>query len=217
MTYQDEPNPEESWARWAAHMERLHEQHLAFHKANQAAADRRWRRRFAALAATGVALIVVVAANAFPWGGQEWSPNEGVAFLKWQREHGSSGKRFARNHPELAATFKGNWPADAREKLEPKPSTPVEIIKAVFPDHAEAEAIAIARCETGGTFDPRASGDGGNSIGLFQINYVWWHLPWVGGPDRLVDPWHNSRVALRISGRGTDWSPWTCARILGIS
>lgn len=146
-----------------------------------------------------------VCARGFAWGGQCWTRREGQAFTGWLRDHGASPAAFARRHPDLAATFKQPWP-------EPKPTTSVGIIRAVFPDWIEDYAIAIARCETGGTFDPRASGDGGNSIGLFQINHVWWHLPWVGGPDRLVDPWHNSRVALRISGGGRDWGPWTCAR-----
>lgn len=142
----------------------------------------------------------------FAWGGECWTRREGQAFAGWLREHGASPAAFKRRHPELARTFGKDWPP------KPVPTSSVGIIRAVFPDWAEDYAIAIARCETGGTFNPRASGDGGNSIGLFQINVVWWHLSWVGGPDRLVDPWHNSRVALRISGGGRDWSPWTCAR-----
>lgn len=148
----------------------------------------------------------VVCGQGFAWGGQCWRRGEGQAFASWLRDHGASPVVFARRHPGLARTFGEGWPAPR------KPTTSVGIIRAVFPDWAEDYAIRIARCETGGTFDPRATGDGGNSIGLFQINHVWWHLSWVGGPGRLVDPWHNSRVALRISGGGRDWSPWTCAR-----
>lgn len=184
---------------------------------------RRFRRRFATLAVAGVALIAVVAAQAFPWGSQEWKPNEGVAFLQWQREHGSTGKRFAANHPELAATFNGNWPTDHRARLEQanlkncnKAACVPAVIRAIFPDNTEDAAVAISGCETGGTYNPRASGDGGDSLGVFQVNRAWWGETWVDA-DRLFEPWHNTQVALRISGAGTDWHHWwICSGKLGL-
>lgn len=75
-------------------------------------------------------------------------------------------------------------------------------------------ALRIVSCETGGTFNPRTLGDGGDSLGIFQINVVWHHLPWVGPRERLFNPYHNAKVAWRISGGGRDWSPWTCARLI---
>jgi hypothetical protein len=69
-----------------------------------------------------------------------------------------------------------------------------------------ADAIAVVRCETGGTFDPHAIGSQGER-GIFQIHPV--HFAWAQ-PRRLFDPVWNARVAYRLSSGGRDWHAWTC-------
>jgi hypothetical protein len=65
-------------------------------------------------------------------------------------------------------------------------------------------AAAIALAESGG--NPSAPGDGGTSIGLWQV-----HMP--DHPQyseaQLLDPLGNARAAVQISNGGTDWMPWT--------
>lgn len=73
-------------------------------------------------------------------------------------------------------------------------------------------ALAVAACETGGTWNPRATGALGER-GLFQIHpvhrrgavaaagYAW---------DQMYEVAPNVDVAYRISRGGTDWSAWTC-------
>lgn len=57
----------------------------------------------------------------------------------------------------------------------PEFQTPTEVV-AIIQDAAAryganaTSLIAIARCETGGTFNPAARGDGGRSWGLFQLH-----------------------------------------------
>jgi Lysozyme like domain len=67
-------------------------------------------------------------------------------------------------------------------------------------------ALAVARCETGGTFDPRAVGSQGER-GVFQIHRVHWG--WLN-EARLFEPTYNAWVAYRLSRGGRDWTHWTC-------
>jgi hypothetical protein len=85
-------------------------------------------------------------------------------------------------------------------------SRSVAAIRLVFPAATENTAIRVARCETGGTFNPRAVGRAGER-GLFQIHPV--HFGWAQ-PWRLFDPVWNARVAYRLSRGGTSWRAWSC-------
>ena len=78
------------------------------------------------------------------------------------------------------------------------------LVASIFPDWAVGPALAIIQCESGG--NPWAIGYEGE-MGLFQI-HPYWH------PDATFDPEGNARAAYRISRGGTDWSAWTCARVL---
>ena len=69
-----------------------------------------------------------------------------------------------------------------------------------------AGALRVARCETGGTLDPRARGSAGER-GLFQIHPIHWG--WIN-ENRLFQPAYNARVAWRLSRGGTNWTHWTC-------
>jgi len=152
--------------------------------------------------------------NGFGWGHQCWTKTEGAKFTTWLRTRGASPNGFARRHPQQAAVFGKHWPTPPLQNCD-SATCVKDVIRAVFPDHAEDYAIAIASCETGGTFNPRTLGDGGNSIGVFQIHWPsWGGLGWVGTQAQLLTPWHNARVALRISGSGTNWQPWTCSRLI---
>ena len=78
------------------------------------------------------------------------------------------------------------------------------LVASIFPDWAVGPALAIIQCESGG--NPWAIGYEGE-MGLFQI-HPYWH------PAATFDPEGNARAAYRISRGGTDWSAWTCARVL---
>ena len=79
------------------------------------------------------------------------------------------------------------------------------IIVETFGARADA-ACAVAWCES--RWNPGAVGDGGASLGAFQIQPRWhqWRVP---GED-LLDLTVNVRAAWLISSGGTDWSAWTC-------
>jgi hypothetical protein len=73
-----------------------------------------------------------------------------------------------------------------------------------WPVATREAALAIARCESGWRTD--ATGAEGER-GLFQV-HPRWH------PDATYDPEGNARAAMRISSGGTDWSAWTCRKVL---
>ena len=103
-----------------------------------------------------------------------------------------------------------------------RPQCPAVIV-ATFGEHAPA-ACAIAWCES--RYNPLASGDGGVSLGLFQVNTGWqgaagprgW-ASWAGiEPEALYDPAANAAVARRIwAYSGFTWRAWTCAAKVGLS
>lgn len=80
-----------------------------------------------------------------------------------------------------------------------------------WPRELEAEALAIAWCES--RWSPFASGDNGNSLGIFQLWYGWFPAM---GYDVLdwSDPVVNASVALRVyqsRGRWGGAGGWSCA------
>lgn len=79
------------------------------------------------------------------------------------------------------------------------------VIVETFGEHAPADC-AVAWCESHWRSD--AVGDGGASLGMFQIQPRWhqWRVP----DEDLLDPSVNTRAAWLISSGGTDWSAWTC-------
>ena len=74
--------------------------------------------------------------------------------------------------------------------------------RAGFPNPNIAAAIAMA--ESGGV--PNALGDGGVSIGLWQINT---RAHPLYSRAEMADPERNADAAFRISNGGTDWGPWS--------
>lgn len=79
---------------------------------------------------------------------------------------------------------------------------------AQWPPDAMDEAAAVAWCES--RYSPRAVGDGGSSLGVFQL-WVGW-FPWAGvDPDRWSDPVTNAVVARMVWERDRQtWRQWTC-------
>lgn len=68
-------------------------------------------------------------------------------------------------------------------------------------------AAAVALCESSGITDK--PGDGGASIGLWQIHTP--SHPWAD-KAKLKDPLYNAQAMARISVGGTYWRPWTMYR-----
>jgi hypothetical protein len=69
-------------------------------------------------------------------------------------------------------------------------------------------AIGVALAESSG--DPGAVGDGGESIGLWQIHRPSW--PTLGSVAELKDPAHNARAAKHVRNTSRGWSHWTMYR-----
>ena len=75
------------------------------------------------------------------------------------------------------------------------------LIVETFGEYA-AIACAKAYCETGGTFDPYATGAAGER-GWFQIHPI-------HGANSSYDPEVNVAYAFKLSRGGRDWSHWSC-------
>lgn len=65
-------------------------------------------------------------------------------------------------------------------------------------------ALAIAKCESG--LRPEAAGDGGHSIGIFQINWVHWRR-WPR--ETLFDLQTNLRAAKTLRDEQGHWGAWS--------
>ena len=100
----------------------------------------------------------------------------------------------------LIAVFTVVAEADGASKAQIK-----RTVCEVFRSHC-GDALRVASCETGGTFDPRARGSAGER-GLFQIHPI--HFAWLK-EWRLWQPRYNARIAYRLSRHGTNWSHWAC-------
>lgn len=89
------------------------------------------------------------------------------------------------------------------------------VIRLQFGSSGQYEnAIRIARCETGDTWNPKAVSYT-DDHGIFQINRRYNSEGWRLGAN-IYDPVWNTRIAYWFwQTRG--WSDWTCARIVGIS
>jgi hypothetical protein len=89
------------------------------------------------------------------------------------------------------------------------------VIVETFGEHAPA-ACAVAWCES--RFDSHAVGDGGRSLGWFQLWTGW--AAWYGVQvDALFDPATNAAVARAVfehRGRWGGAGGWTCADLLNI-
>jgi hypothetical protein len=77
-------------------------------------------------------------------------------------------------------------------------------ISVIFGPHYARQAIGVARCETGGTFDVNAQN--GQYLGIFQMGS---HERSLYGHGRTaLAQARAAYVYFVMSGR--DWSPWSC-------
>ena len=86
------------------------------------------------------------------------------------------------------------------------------LIEVGWPQDWIPEAVSIVWCES--KYSPGAIGDGGQSLGLFQL-WIGWFLE---GEDPF-NPYTNAAVALRVRqtrGRFGGAGGWTCATLWGI-
>ena len=83
------------------------------------------------------------------------------------------------------------------------------IIREVWPDDLEDEALRIARRESG----LKATAKNSCCYGLFQL-YFTVHQKWLSGvgvtsAGQLLDPLVNANAALTLYNRAGGWGPWT--------
>ncbi len=105
--------------------------------------------------------------------------------------------------PAAASAASGSIPAMVRDAFSR------------FGAHVANQAVAIVRCETGGTFDPNSTGRQGE-VGLAQL-----HPRWQSGRaakfgwsmNDLYDPAKNLVVAVDLYSE-SGWSQWSCRRVL---
>jgi len=78
-----------------------------------------------------------------------------------------------------------------------------QVICGVFGPYCQ-QALAVSRCETGGTFSTMARN--GQYLGLFQMgSYA--RARYGHGPD----PWTQAEAAFRyFADSGFSWGPWSC-------
>ena len=87
------------------------------------------------------------------------------------------------------------------------------LTEAGWPAELHAVALAVSWCES--RWSPYAVGDGGRSLGLFQLNQATW-FPYAGeNPELWDDPLVNARTAWATYnydlGRGyVPWKQWSC-------
>ena len=79
------------------------------------------------------------------------------------------------------------------------------LIEKYFKPEDVDKALYVINGESGG--NPLASGDGGNSIGLFQMN-MGGGLGTGSSPEQLQDPEYNIKLAAQAVYGGSGWGPW---------
>jgi hypothetical protein len=88
------------------------------------------------------------------------------------------------------------------------------LYSAGWPEELHSQALAVSYCES--RWSPYAVGDGGRSLGLFQMQWSgagWqgWFRPAGEDEARAHDPVTNARTAWWAYQR-SGWGPWSCAR-----
>lgn len=87
------------------------------------------------------------------------------------------------------------------------------LTEAGWPVELHDEALRVAWCES--KWRSSAVGDGGNSLGIFQLNKDTWFTYAGEDPAQWADPLVNARVAWAVMGydrgRGYErWRQWSC-------
>lgn len=106
----------------------------------------------------------------------------------------------------IAADGGGWWPDTLSET-----QVVAVLEEAGWPAEQIPGAVAVAFCES--RYNRLASGDGGRSLGLFQLWSGWFE--YAGLPHIWFDPVMNARAALVAFNYGVQrgqgpWSQWSC-------
>lgn len=128
----------------------------------------------------------------------------------------------ARDHPGVTVSLESIVVAAATGRVNALGGSLTEaemravLTEAGWPEELLAEALTVAYCES--KWSPYAVGDGGHSLGLFQLNGMWFGY---AGEDRSqwADPVVNARTAWATYqydiGRGyVPWKQWSCRKVL---
>ena len=88
------------------------------------------------------------------------------------------------------------------------------LYSAGWPEELHSQALAVSYCES--RWSPYAVGDGGRSLGLFQMQWSgagWqgWFRPAGEDEAQAHDPVVNARTAWWAYQR-SGWAPWSCAQ-----
>lgn len=134
----------------------------------------------------------------------------------------------ARDHPGVTVTMESVVVATASGRVRALggPLTEAEmravLTLAGWPAELHDPALAVSWCES--KWSPYAVGDGGNSLGLFQIGiscpgWQGWFQYFGVDEASVFDPFTNARVALLIyqysaERNGYGWAPWSCRSAL---
>jgi len=162
----------------------------------------------AAIAATTIALAAVSPAAHMP-------PSTNIETVAQVGPDATLASHASRERGAAGDTALPSGPAPSRERRMAR------IIRHIWPDASENQAIRVARCESGlnpntiNWRDQHANGPG--SFGLFQLARVhtW---AWTRSPLELLQPWRNARAALRLyrGHGGTFRRAWVhCSRKVG--
>lgn len=128
----------------------------------------------------------------------------------------------ARDHPGVTVTMESIVVAAATGTVRALGGSLSEaemravLTEAGWPAEWHDDALAIAWCES--HWSPYAVGDGGNSLGAWQL-WRGWFGPAGYSVDQAFDPLTNARVALyvrQVRGRFGGAGGWSCAERMGI-
>ena len=88
------------------------------------------------------------------------------------------------------------------------------VVYKTFPRSTEQDAMQVASCETGDTFDRWATNSSSGTAGLFQLHpgnvgrFVKWGDRHIVISRQLYNSWVNAKAALFLSRGGKDWGEW---------
>jgi hypothetical protein len=153
--------------------------------------------------------VLSIAAATITLGGRQ-PANAGDA-ERWQRAHRAAVKyRRQRDHLQELLTRRVLQVRRQTRALARKPQGSRYAIRLASSTFrvSEREMLAVASCETGGTFDESAHNPSSSAAGLFQFLDSTWANQGLAGFS-VYDPVANALAAARIVAR-EGWSQWEC-------
>lgn len=141
----------------------------------------------------------------------EWAADVAPKARELAREQ--AGGDGGRSHHSVTAPEPAPAPT-ATPVPTAQPTSVPDLISRYWPGN-DAKAIRVASCETGGTFNPRATGKAAER-GLMQIHPI--HRDRIRAAGFTWDEMYQIDANLRFAWllfKERGWGPWTCARRLG--